>query len=118
MTSSRETTNSSNAINFRKLFEGLPGRYLVIAPDYSILAASDAYLLAMSTDRAAIVGRNLFDVVGRNLFDVVADNSEDATGARVLRASLGKVLATGAADATETSVNSPVLSDEGEVPLR
>jgi PAS domain S-box-containing protein len=77
---------------FRALFESLPGRYLVLAPDFTIVAASDAYLAATMTSREQIVGRDLFAVF--------PDNPDDttATGTSNLRASLGRVLATGAAD--------------------
>ncbi len=73
--------------DFQLLFEAAPGLFLVLAPDFTIVAASDAYLRATMTDRSAILGRGLFDVF--------PDNPEDpaATGARNLRASLEQVRA-------------------------
>src|SRR5260370_40173593 len=71
--------------DFQALFEGAPGLYLVLTPDLTIVAASEAYLRATMTERAAIVGRQLFDVF--------PDNPDDpaATGVRNLRASLDRV---------------------------
>jgi signal transduction histidine kinase len=71
--------------DFQALFEGAPGLYLVLTPDLTIVAASEAYLQATMTQRAAIVGRQLFDVF--------PDNPDDpaATGVRNLRASLDRV---------------------------
>jgi len=83
---------ASNDADFRLLFEAAPGLFLVLQPDFTILAASDAYLRGTMTDRSAILGRGLFEVF--------PDNPEDpaATGTRNLRASLERVLETRAAD--------------------
>jgi signal transduction histidine kinase/DNA-binding response OmpR family regulator len=83
---------SSDAADFRLLFESAPGLFLVLKPDFTIVAVSDAYLRATMTDRAAILGRGLFEVF--------PDNPDDpaATGTRNLRASLERVLQTRAAD--------------------
>jgi anti-anti-sigma regulatory factor len=72
--------------DFRRLFEAAPGCYLVLSPDLTILAATDAYLAATMTQRA--------EIVGRPLFEVFPDNPEDpgADGVANLRASLGRVL--------------------------
>lgn len=43
----------------------LPEHYLLMAPDGTILDASDRYLAATLKERAAIVGRNVFDVFPR-----------------------------------------------------
>lgn len=73
-------------VDFRKLFEGVPGLYLVLRPDLTIVAVSDAYLKATMTVR--------HDILGRYLFDVFPDNPDDpkATGVQNLRASLDQVL--------------------------
>ncbi len=52
------------------LFESVPGLFLVLAPDLTILTASDAYTVATHTEREIITGRYLFDVF--------RDNPEDA----------------------------------------
>jgi PAS domain S-box-containing protein len=77
---------------FRALFESLPGRYLVLTPDFQIVAASDAYLAMTMTKRT--------DVIGRNIFEVFPDNPDDVngSGSANLRASFNRVLQTGTAD--------------------
>ncbi|MFN7976085.1 MAG: PAS domain-containing protein, partial [Acidobacteriota bacterium] len=77
---------------FRSLFESVPGLYLVLAPDLTIVAVSDAYLAATMTRRDAILGRGIFDVF--------PDNPDDpgATGVSNLRASLDRVRVHRAAD--------------------
>jgi len=74
------------APEFRLLFESAPGLYLVLAPDLTIVAVSDAYLKATMTRRAAILGRGIFDVF--------PDNPDDpgATGVANLQASLERVI--------------------------
>ncbi|HVZ63611.1 MAG TPA: ATP-binding protein [Lacunisphaera sp.] len=71
----------------QSLFESLPGLYLILTPDYHIVAASDAYLQATLTRREDIVGRGLFEVFPDNPGDAQAD------GSRNLRASLDRVVA-------------------------
>jgi signal transduction histidine kinase len=121
---------SLSAPDFRALFEAAPGLYLVLAPDLSIVAVSDAYLRATMTQRD--------EIMGRGIFDVFPDNPDDpaATGVSNLRASLERVLRERQPDTmavqkydvrrpeTEggefeerywSPVNSPVLNATGEV---
>ena len=73
--------------DFKALFEGAPGPYLVLTPpDFRIVAVTDAYLRATMTERVAILGRGLFDVFPDNPDDPAAD------GVRNLRASLERVV--------------------------
>jgi PAS domain S-box-containing protein len=74
--------------DFRELFEQAPGLFLVLSPNLTIVAVSNAYLAATMTARE--------NIVGRKLFDVFPDNPEDpqATGVRNLAASLDTVLKT------------------------
>jgi signal transduction histidine kinase len=76
---------ASEQVDFRALFEGAPGLYLVLDPELRIVAASDAYLEATMTRRE--------EIMGRGLFEVFPDNPEDpeATGVRNLSASLERV---------------------------
>jgi PAS domain S-box-containing protein len=62
--------------------------FLVLSPDLTIVAVTDAYLAATMTRRD--------DIIGRKLFDVFPDNPHDAeaTGVRNLAASLQTVLQT------------------------
>lgn len=80
-------------VDFRRLFESAPGRYLVLSPDLTIVAVSDAYL------RATLTGRE--SIIGRSLFDVFPDNPTDpaATGVRNVQASLDRVRKDKVADA-------------------
>jgi signal transduction histidine kinase/ActR/RegA family two-component response regulator len=73
--------------DFRALFEAAPALYLVLAPDLTIVAVSNAYLHATMTVRKEILGRNLFEIFPDNPDDPAAD------GIRNLRASLDGVLA-------------------------
>jgi len=79
-------------LHFRALFESLPGLYLVLTPDLTIVAASDAYLKATMTKRDEILRRKLFDVFPDNPADLTAD------GVSNLRASLDRVLQSGVTD--------------------
>jgi signal transduction histidine kinase len=78
--------------DFKTLFESAPGLYLVLTPDLHIVAVSNAYLRATMTQRA--------EILGRHLFDVFPDNPDDphADGTRNLRASLNRVIESGAQD--------------------
>jgi len=120
----------SPAPDFRALFESAPDLYLVMTPNFEIVATSDAYLRATMTTRGAILGRRLFDVF--------PDNPDDpsATGVRNLTTSLNRVLRDKRPDAMAiqkydirrpdseggsfeerywSPVNSPVLGPDGEV---
>ena len=72
--------------DFKPVFEAAPGLYLVLAPDLTITAVSDAYCAATMTKRD--------EILGRELFDVFPDNPDDpaATGVNNLRSSLQRVL--------------------------
>jgi two-component system cell cycle sensor histidine kinase/response regulator CckA len=116
--------------DFQLLFESAPGLYLVLTTDFTIVAASDAYLEATMTRREVILGRNVFEVF--------PDNPDDpmATGVATVRASLERVLSERRPDAMAVQkydirrpdgegggfeerhwspVNSPVFGGDGEV---
>ncbi|WP_414660325.1 PAS domain-containing sensor histidine kinase [Horticoccus sp. 23ND18S-11] len=76
----------------RALFESLPGLFLVLRPDLTIVTATDSYLQSAMLRRDAIVGRDLFDVFPDN------PNDPGATGVTHLRQSLNRVRETRAAD--------------------
>ncbi len=87
-TAQLETANAELRLHraeLEGLFKSLPGLYLVLTPDLTIVAASDAYLAATMTTRA--------DILGRKLFTVFPDDPRDpsATGVANLRASLEHV---------------------------
>jgi signal transduction histidine kinase len=124
------TSRSSPNPDFQTLFESAPGLYLVLTPELTIVAVSDAYLHATMTKRE--------EILGRGLFDVFPDNPDDpaASGVGNLRASLERVLDSRAADAMAVQkydirrpesegggfeerywspVNSPVLGENQEI---
>jgi PAS domain-containing protein len=82
----RNPSLSATLPDFQALFQSTPGLYLVLAPDFTIVAVTDAYLHATMTKRE--------DILGRRIFDVFPDNPDDpaATGVRNLRTSLQRVL--------------------------
>jgi signal transduction histidine kinase/CheY-like chemotaxis protein len=117
-------------MDFRTLFEALPGLYLILSPELLIVAVSEAYLSATLTKREAILGRHLFEVF--------PDNPEDpnASGVRNLHDSLRRVVAQKVPDSMAVQkydirrpesegggfeerfwspMNAPVLSPQGEL---
>ncbi len=123
-------TASSAIPDFRALFEAAPDLYLILAPDLTIVAVSDAYLRATMTQRAEIVGKHIFVVFPDNPGDA------EATGTHNLRASLERVLKDKKSDTMAVQkydirrpesegggfevrywspINSPVLSADGAV---
>jgi PAS domain-containing protein len=113
--------------DFKSLFESIPGLYLILLPDFTIIGASDDYLSATLTKRS--------EIFGRALFDVFPDNPDDAqaTGVSNLRESLNRVLKNREADTMAlqrydirkpdgtfekrywSSVNKPVFNSSGEL---
>jgi two-component system CheB/CheR fusion protein len=49
--------------DFRALFQSAPDCYLALAPDLTVVAASDAFLRATGTERGALLGRGLPDLL-------------------------------------------------------
>jgi signal transduction histidine kinase/ActR/RegA family two-component response regulator len=126
----RRPSSDPATADFRLLFESAPGLYLVLTPDWTIVAVSDAYLRATMTRRE--------DILGRGIFEVFPDNPNDpgATGTSNLRASLERVVAHRRPDAMAVQkydirkpqsegggfevrhwspVNSPVLDGDGSL---
>ncbi len=123
----------SLAPDHKRLFEAAPGPYLALLPDapqFTIVAVSDAYAQATKTERDQILGRGIFEVF--------PDNPDDlqASGTRNLRASLERVADTGKPDAMAVQkydiplpqsegggfeerywspLNSPVLGEDGAI---
>lgn len=77
--------NPCRAPDFRMLFESTPGLYLVLSPEFTITAVTEAYLHAAMVQREAMLGRGIFEVFPDNPGD------PEATGVRNLRASLERV---------------------------
>ncbi|UTF54721.1 PAS domain-containing sensor histidine kinase [Natronosalvus rutilus] len=126
----KQTDRGATEATFRRLFENVPGNYLIVQPgDYEIVAVSDAYLDATMTDRAEIMGKTLFEI-----FPNHPDNPAD--GAENLRESLERVIEDGEADTMPVThypipdresggdefeerwwnpINSPVFDTTGEI---
>ncbi len=84
-----EANLAGSTLDFRLLFESVPGAYLVVAPDsprFTIVAVSNAYLHATKTQREEILGRGIFEVFPENPDEPLA------TGVQNLRRSLQTVL--------------------------
>ncbi|HEY6572987.1 MAG TPA: ATP-binding protein [Candidatus Eisenbacteria bacterium] len=116
--------------DYRVLFESAPDHYLVLSPDFRIVAVSDEYLHATMTQRESILGRTLFEVFPDNPAD------PGASGVANLHASLERVVGDRRPDAMAVQkydirrpdsegggfeerywspVNSPVLGSNGKV---
>ena len=78
--------------DFRALFEAAPTPFLVLDPEFVIVAVSDAYLTATMTAREGIVGHALFEIFPDNPDDAAAN------GVSTLRASLERVRASHSPD--------------------
>ncbi|RPK32704.1 Phosphoserine phosphatase RsbP [Streptomyces sp. ADI91-18] len=118
-------------IDYAAVFQALPGMVALLTPEMAYADVNEEFL--------RISGRTRELTVGRYLFDVFPDNPGDpaASGARNLRASLQRVLATGERDAMAlqrydveslerpgeweerywSPVNAPVLGPDGQVVL-
>ncbi|AGB38630.1 PAS domain-containing sensor histidine kinase [Natronococcus occultus] len=125
----RAETKATEA-TFRRLFENVPGNYLIVQPgEYEIVAVSDAYLDATMTEREEILGKTLFEIFPNNPDD-------PADGVENLRESLERVAEDGEADTMPVThypipdresggddfeerwwspVNSPVFDTDGEI---
>ncbi len=100
--------------DFRELFEGSPGLYLVLYPDFTIAGVTDAYLAATMTKRKEIIGHNIFHVFPDNPADLNAD------GVSNLRASLSRALVSKKPDTMaiqKYDIRKP-LSEGGEFEVR
>src|SRR5436190_8822064 len=80
------TLNFDPSSDFRALFEGAPNLYVVLTPDFKIVAVSDAYCRATMTDRKTILGLDIFDVFPGN------PNDSASNGTGNIRSSLERVL--------------------------
>ncbi|WP_075793895.1 PAS domain-containing hybrid sensor histidine kinase/response regulator [Massilia putida] len=78
--------------DYRALFDAIPTPCLVLTPDFTIVAANEAYLRVSLKERVEIIGSALFEVFPDNPDDPTADGTAN------LRASLERVLRTRRAD--------------------
>ncbi|MHA6246422.1 PAS domain-containing sensor histidine kinase [Pontibacter sp. CAU 1760] len=113
--------------DFKQLFQVLPGLYVILSPDLTVLAASDAYLQATHSSREALVNRSLFDVFPENpdLQRTKARESIEASLNQVITHKTPQQLPShrydvlnkeGQYESRYWQLNSfPVLDDEGEL---
>lgn len=114
-------------IDFKLLFESSPSLFMVLDPNFNIIALSDQYVAATMIQRDYAIGRGLFEVFPDN------PNDPNATGTRQLRASIERALASKKQDTMAvqkydirrpdgsfeerhwTPLNLPVLGSDGSV---
>lgn len=116
--------------DFRKIFESSPRAYLVLSPDFTIIAASDIYLRISMTQREQIVGKYLFDVFPDNPDDPEADGVANLTKSlkQVLRTKKPHVMSLQKYDVKNTlwedgrfeakywrPENWPVMNEQGDI---
>ena len=84
--------NRPEQLDFKLVFDAMPGMCLVLDPGFRILAQNAEHARATLTSSK--------DVIGRGLFEVFPDNPDDsgAHGVSVVRQSLLTVLKTRASD--------------------
>ncbi|NKQ52888.1 PAS domain-containing protein [Amycolatopsis sp. K13G38] len=74
------------SVDYESVFRAGPSPMAVLSPDLVILAVNEAY--------ERVSGRTDAELAGRSILEAFPDNPEDPQGARALRASLERVLAT------------------------
>ncbi|AZZ37336.1 hypothetical protein CIK05_11220 [Bdellovibrio sp. qaytius] len=114
-------------VDFQILFENVPGLYLILDPQFKIVAVNKAYTTATLTTREYLIGKHIFEAF--------PDNPDDpkATGTANLGASLNRALtlkkpdtmavqkydirkANGEYEARYWSpINTPIVNSNGEV---
>src|SRR5579862_6343613 len=124
------TGMSKAGTDFQLLFQFVPGLYLGLAPDFTLVAVCEAYLRATMTKREEILVRGIFDVFPDNPDDPAADGVLNLRSSllRVLRDKVPDTMAVQKYDIRKpeseggqfeerhwSPVNSPVLSPQGEV---
>jgi PAS domain S-box-containing protein len=68
---------SGAMLDYRAMFESAPGPFLVLDPDFTIVAVSDAYLAATMRTRDEIIGRGIFEAFpDRGAEDIAESNRE------------------------------------------
>jgi signal transduction histidine kinase len=116
--------------HFQRIFEAIPGAFLLLLPDagFTIAGVSDEYLRGTLKRREAIMGRPVFEVFPDN------PDAPEANSTRNLAGSLERVRATRSTDVMAVQrydvpcedgagfelrywspVNAPVLGDDGEL---
>ena len=87
MTETRDRAKIT-ALDYQRIFEQVPGLYLILSTDFVILAQNEAHLRATLTSRSKTIGQSLFEVFPDN------PNDSNADGLSHLRRSLLRVIKT------------------------
>lgn len=61
-----KTLKRFDAVNFKTIFENLPGLYIVLSPALDVLAVSHSYLRSTYLKKERILHKNIFDVLNLN----------------------------------------------------
>jgi PAS domain S-box-containing protein len=86
VSSTSPRSSNGGSLPFQKIFDSLPGLYLILSSDLIIQAASNAYLEATFTVREQIIGKHMFEVFPDN------ENTPEVHATRNLNDSLLQVL--------------------------
>lgn len=95
--------------DFRTVFEASPGLYLLLSPEFQIVAVTDAYCRALGRSRDSLVGRNVLEAFPPDPSD------PDRRAVADLEASLRQVLARGAPDLMEIVKYDALDADGGRI---
>lgn len=114
--------------DFLKIFNSLPGLFIVIKTDFTVVATSDNYAMTAMKTRDEMVGRRFFDLFPvdplepeyrntvRSSFErVIATGQEDIMPQQKYRLKVPESEGGGYEDRFWGSVNSPVLGADGKV---
>lgn len=64
---------TTKKIDYQKLFVELPGLYIILSTDFTIMDVSQRLAEAAETKSSDMIGKNLFEVFPENPNDLTAD---------------------------------------------
>ncbi|MEY2629650.1 MAG: hypothetical protein RLZZ469_545, partial [Bacteroidota bacterium] len=117
----------TNTIDYQKLFVELPGLYIILSTDLTIMDVSEKLTKAAGKHRLDMIGKNLFIVFPENPEDTIADGPSNLKYSLnyVLMHKVPHTMAVQRYDIKNqdgvfeqrywSPINKPVLDDNGEV---
>ncbi len=117
----------TNTIDYQKLFVELPGLYIILSTDLTILDVSEKLTKAAGIHRLDMIGKNLFVVFPENPEDIIADGQSNLKYSLnyVLKHKTAHTMAVQRYDVKNLEgifeerywcpVNKPVLDENGDV---
>lgn len=117
----------TNTIDYQKLFVELPGLYIILSTDLTIMDVSEKLTKAAGIHRLDMIGKNLFVVFPENPEDIIADGQSNLKYSLnyVLKHRTAHTMAVQRYDVKNLEgkfeerywcpVNKPVLDEKGEV---